>query len=147
MVKDENTLHYKTEYNKLNNKIKHQIKALKTNNWHNICNDLELKDNQDNTWHQLKKILKLNKPYPTFRTLITHDNDNNKIRSTTTEQKIDTLTYSHDNPPDHYNTNFKEEIEINLKLNEKLINILPTISTNYLKHRHHHHHTNRKNHR
>ena len=31
--------HYKTEYNKLNNKIKHQIKALKTNNWHNICND------------------------------------------------------------------------------------------------------------
>ena len=60
--------HYKTEYNKLNNKIKHQIKALKTNNWHNICNDLELKDNQDNTWHQLKKILKLNKPYPTFST-------------------------------------------------------------------------------
>ena len=56
-----------------NIKIKHQIKALKTNNWHNICNDLELKDNQDNTWHQLKKILKLNKPYPTFPTLITHD--------------------------------------------------------------------------
>ena len=57
--------HYKTEYNKLNNKIK-QIKALKTNNWqiprtrethginsrNNICNS---KDNQDNTWHQLKK--------------------------------------------------------------------------------------------
>ena len=43
-----------------NNKIKHQIKALKTNNWHNICNDLELKDNQDNTWHQLKKTIKSN---------------------------------------------------------------------------------------
>ena len=54
-------------------------------------------------------ILKLNKPYPTFPTLITHDKDNNK-----TEQKIDTLTstleniFTHDNPPDHYNTNFKE---------------------------------------
>ena len=33
--------HYKTEYNKLNNTIKHRIKTIKTKNWHNICNDLE----------------------------------------------------------------------------------------------------------
>ena len=63
------------------------------------------------------------------------------MSSTTTEQKLDTLTstleniFTHDNPPDHYNTNFKEQIEINLKLNEKLINTLPTISPNYLKHK------------
>ena len=133
--------HYKTEYNKLNNTIKHRIKTSKTKNWHNICNDLELTDNQDNTWHQLKKILKLNKPHPTFPTLITYDKDNNKIRSTTTEQKIDTLTstfeniFTHDDPPEHYNINFKEQIAINLKLNEKLINTLPTISPNYLTHK------------
>ena len=133
--------HYKTEYNKLNNTIKHRIKTIKTKNWHNICNDLELTDNQDNTWHQLKKILKLNKPYPTFPTLITYDKDNNKIRSTTTEQKIDTFTstfeniFTHDDPSEHYNINFKEQIATNLKLNEKLINTLPTISPNYLTHK------------
>ena len=124
MAKNENTS-LQTEYNKLNNTIKHRIKTIKTRNWHNICNDLELTDNQDNTWHQLKKILKLNKPYPTFPTLITYDKDNNKIRSTTTEQKIDTFTstfeniFTHDDPPEHYNINFKEQIAINLKLNEK----------------------------
>ena len=41
--------HYKTEYNKLNNTIKHRIKTIKTKHWHNICNDFELTDNQDNT--------------------------------------------------------------------------------------------------
>ena len=84
--------HYKREYNKLNNNIKHQIKTLKIYNWNNICNDLELKDNQDNTWHQPKKILKLNKLHPTFPTLITHDKENNELRSTTTEQKVNTST-------------------------------------------------------
>ena len=44
--------HYKTEYNKLNNKIKHRNKTIKTKNWHNIYNDLELIDNRDNTWYQ-----------------------------------------------------------------------------------------------
>ena len=74
------------------------------------------------------KILKLNKPHPTFPTLITYDQDNNKIRSTTTEQKIDTFTstfeniFTHDDPSEHCNINFKEQIAINLKLNEKLIN-------------------------
>ena len=35
----------------------------------------------------------------------------------------------------YYNTNFKEQIEINLKLNENLMNTFPTISPNYLKHK------------
>ena len=56
--------HYKTEYNKLNNKIKHRIKTIKTKNWHNICNDLELTDNQDNTWHQLKENTKIKRTTP-----------------------------------------------------------------------------------
>ena len=43
--------------------------------------------------------------------------------------------FTHANPPDHSNVNFEEQIVINLKLNEKLINILPTISLNYLKHK------------
>ena len=86
-------------------------------------------------------MLKLNKPHPTFPTLITYDKDDNKIRSPTTEQKIDTFTstfeniFIHDDPSVHYNINFKEQIAINLKLNEKLINTLPTTSPNYLTHK------------
>ena len=45
--------HYKREYNKLNNKIKHQIKTLKINNWHNKCKDFELKDLKINNCHNI----------------------------------------------------------------------------------------------
>ena len=41
--------HYKTEYNRLNKQIKILIKQEHKKNWENKCNDLELKENQNNT--------------------------------------------------------------------------------------------------
>ena len=58
-----------------------------------------------------QKNIKIKQTISHILNIITHDKDKNKIRSTTTEQKIDTLTstleniFTHDNPPDHYNTN------------------------------------------
>ena len=68
--------HYKTEYNRLNKQIKILIKQEHKRNWENKCNDIELKENQNNTWKQMKSMLGLKPVKTKYPTLITLDNNN-----------------------------------------------------------------------
>ena len=69
--------HYKTEYNRLNKQIKILIKQEHKKNWENKCNDLKLKENQNNSWKQMRSMLGL-KPVKTKYPTITLDNNNKK---------------------------------------------------------------------
>ena len=84
--------YYKTLYNKHNNEIKKLIKQEKQKNWNRKCNDMELQDNQDNTWKQLKYTMGTNKTQPKYPILITINEEKTKKRSETTEDKIEILT-------------------------------------------------------
>jgi len=69
---------YKTEYNKLNNQVKNNIKRIKRNDWEIKCNNLNIADNQTTTWKQLKAMLGLKPPSTKYPTLITTDKEGTK---------------------------------------------------------------------
>ena len=131
---------YKTQYNQLNKQIKLQIKAQKRNNWQKKCNDLELTDNQENTWPQLKRLLGLKPPPTKFPTLITkNETTDKKMKSTTPQQKVDTLTttfqniFTHETSKPHFNEKHKKrrDTEIAIYKIMNIINPLKEITPNY----------------
>ena len=62
----------KTKYNQLNSIIKQIIYREKRQKWEQRCNDLELTQNQDDQWKQLKRLTNTKSP-TIFPTLITKD--------------------------------------------------------------------------
>ena len=129
--------HYKTEYNRLNKQIKILIKQEHKNNWENKCNDLELKENQNNTWKQMKSMLGLKPAKIKYPTLITLDNNNKKIKSTTTTQKIQTLTdtfkniFTYDNTKPYFDNKHKTHTETELTNHVDKTSTLKEIPPNY----------------
>ena len=113
--------HYKTQYNKLNKNIKELIKNEHRHNWQTKCNNLDLADHQDKTWPQLKQMMGLKPTKTKYPTLITYDEHDNVIKSTTTEQKVKTLTstfeniFTHDNTKTYYNDDHKHNVEDTIK--------------------------------
>ena len=128
----------KTNYNHLNNIVKQTIYREKRQKWEQKCNDLELTENQDNQWQQLK-ILTNTKTQTTFPTLITKDNKGNEIKSQTTKEKVKTLTtaleniFTKEGNQDNYNNQFKEHVENEIINISHLIRPLKQIPTNYMK--------------
>ena len=136
--------HYKTEYNRLNKQIKQLIKNEHKTRWENKCNDLELKDKQDNTWKQLTQMMGMKKPTTKFPTLITQDkNDKTKFnKSTKPQEKIQTLTdtfkdiFTHDNNKPYFDNEHKINTESELKTHIYETSTLRTIPTDYLQSEH-----------
>ena len=105
--------HYKRQYNQLNDSIKIHIKTEHKKNWKTKCDDLELDERQDKTWNQLKQMVGLKPTETKFPTLITKKSNKQTIKSTTTEDKIDTLTktfktYLHWTIQNHTSTNHRK---------------------------------------
>ena len=129
--------HYKTEYNRLNKQIKILIKQEQRKHWENKCNDLELKENQNNTWKQMKSMLGLKPVKTKYPTLITLDNNNKKIKSTTTTQKIQTLTdtfkntFTYDNTKPYFDNKHKTHTETELTNHVDKTSTLKAIPLNY----------------
>ena len=129
--------HYKTEYNRLNKQIKILIKQEHKKNWENKFNDLELKENQNNTWKQMKSMLGLKPVKTKYPTLITLDINNKKIKSTTTTQKIQTLTdtfkniFTYDNTKPYFDNKHKTHIETELTNHVDKTSTLKEIPPNY----------------
>ena len=60
------------------------------------CNDLELTNNQDKTWKQIKQMMGLKRRTATIPTLIAKK-DGKTYKSTTTQEKIKTITETMEN--------------------------------------------------
>ena len=136
--------YYKTEYNRLNKQIKTLIKQEHKNNWETKCNDLELKDNQDNTWKQLNQMMGSKKPKTKFPTLIIpNKNDKTKvIKYTKPEEKIQILTntfkgiFTQDNIKPYFDNEHKINTENELKKYTYETSTLRTLPSNYLETEH-----------
>ena len=115
------TPHYKRQDNQLNNSIKVHIKTERKKNWETKCDDLELDERQDKTWNQLKQMMGLKPTKTKFPTLITKNRNNQTIKSTSTEDKIVTLTktfkdmFTYGNTKPYFNESQKINVESDLK--------------------------------
>ena len=133
---------HKTEYNKLNKQIKTLIKEYKQDNWANKCNDLELKDNQNTTWKQIKQMTGQQKPKTKFPTLITQDKNGQTIKSTTTQDKVKIITetfediFTYDNPKPYFDDTHKINVTNHMKEIQHQLSPLKSIPENYLHSQH-----------
>ena len=108
--------HYKANYNRLNKQIKHIIQQEKRDRWEGYCNDLELREGQDDQWRKLKGLLNPRKKseYPT---LITKDARGNTIKAYTTEDKLESFassleqTFTREGDTTNYNDATKHSID------------------------------------
>ena len=116
--------YYKTMYNKYNNEIRKLIKEENQKNWNRKCNDMELQENQDNSWKQLKYTMGTNKTQTKYPTLITINEDTTKKRWETPEQKIELLTktlkeiFTEDIEKPHFNKTQKEIVDTHYNNNQ-----------------------------
>ena len=100
-------------------------------------NDLDLIDHQDTTWPQLKQMMELKPTKTKFSTLISYDDHDNVIKSTTTEQKVKTLTstfeniLTHDTTKTYCNDDHKHNIEDTIKSYAHQLSPQKTIPSRY----------------
>lgn len=112
---------YKTQYNNHNREIKKLIKEENQKQWEKTCNDLELKDNQNTSWHTLKSIMGTKNKKTNCPTLLIKDEEGNIIKKAeTTEDKIETFTnaistlFTPDDKPE-FDENYKTKVDNTIK--------------------------------
>ena len=130
--------HYKTEYNRLNTQIQILIKQERQDKWDKKCDDLELQDNQHTTWRQLKQTLGLRAPATKYPTLKKTNEDGITTKATTTKEKTALLTealqniFTHDHPPDHFNEQYKQNVQEILTHEHDILQPLTTVPPDFL---------------
>ena len=129
---------YKTEYNRLNSQIQALIHREKQDYWDRTCDDLELTDNQDKTWIQLKQVLGLTRTKTKYPTLHKTYEDGTKTKATTTEQKTTLLTetlqdtFTHDNHPPQFNEYYRTGVNSYIEQEQDTLRPRQQIPQDYL---------------
>ena len=129
----------KQKYNQITHIIKQLIYREKRQKWEQKCNDLELAENQDSQWQELKKLTN-SKTCTKFPTLTTTDANGNVIKSQTTKEKVTTLTtaleniFTKEGNQENFNNEFKIKVEQDINNIKHLITPLKQIPPDYMKH-------------
>ena len=130
---------YKTEINWLKKEIKKHTKSQSDKNWSNFCDEMELTDNQQSSWHKIKKAMgTANKPTQ-IPTLTCTDDEGKVTYATTTEEKIAEFERSiksiFQTENDLDDPLFTRRVEATLHEKEHLLKPLEKIDQNFLDHK------------
>ena len=116
--------YYKTQYNIISKQIKTNIKIEQKTAWAAKCNELDIDNNQQNTWKKIKEIMGTNNKGVKIPTLVTtHEGKTYKAKTPEDKLKVMTKTleniFTHDNPKEYFDETHRKNIEKELNTHYK----------------------------